>query len=307
MNNFYVYIHRKKSNNEIFYVGKGKGKRAYRKDHRNIYWNKVVNKYGYEIEIYKDNLTEKEAFDLEVKLINELKEKGLQLTNMTDGGEGWSWTYHSEKDRLEKALIHPTFDNKQYSFINEDGRVFYGYSLEFQIKYNLKSRLVRKLIKGDIKSYLNWRLSTTKTYGYQYGENHSSYNHFIFKFMNIKTKEIEKLTQYNFKIKYNIPDSAVSSLCSGTFKTSRGWKCLNPIYKKTNKKEVPKLKGKNNPSYNPTLRIFEYKDGTREILSTLELKEKYNLGKSINKLVNNWAKTYKGWKYLGIAETTPKS
>ena len=299
MNNFYVYIHRKKSNNEIFYVGKGKDRRAYRKDHRNIYWNKVVNKHGYEIEIYKDNLTEKEAFELEIKLINELKEKGLQLTNMTDGGEGWSWTYHNEKDRLEKALLHPTFDNKKYSFINEDGRTFEGYSLEFQIKYNLKARTLRSLISGKNKSYFGWRLSTTTQYGYQYGENHASYNRYIFKFMNIETKEIEESTQQKFKIKYNIPDSSITSLCNGNFKTSRGWKCLNPIYKESIKKEVPKLKGKNNPSYNPTLRIFEYTDGTIELLSTLELKEKYNLGKAINGLVNGWSKSYKGWKYLG--------
>jgi len=299
LNNFYVYIHRKKSNNEIFYVGKGKDRRAYRKDHRNIYWNKVVNKHGYEIEIYKDNLTEKEAFELEIKLINELKEKGLQLTNMTDGGEGWSWTYHNEKDRLEKALLHPTFDNKKYSFINEDGRTFEGYSLEFQIKYNLKARTLRSLISGKNKSYFGWRLSTTTQYGYQYGENHASYNRYIFKFMNIETKQIEESTQQKFKIKYNIPNSAITSLCNGTFKTSKGWICLNPIYRKSIKKEVSSLKGKNNPSYNPTIRIFEYTDGTIELLSTLELKEKYNLGKAINGLVNGWSKSYKGWKYLG--------
>lgn len=34
-NNFYVYIHVKPHNGEIFYVGKGKGKRAYYKHSRN--------------------------------------------------------------------------------------------------------------------------------------------------------------------------------------------------------------------------------------------------------------------------------
>jgi len=296
-NKFYVYIHTRATIGGIFYVGKGHGKRAWSKESRNQHWHRIVRKYDYNVIIVEDDLTEQEAFALEMMLIASINKQNL--ANMTDGGEGWSWTYHNEKDRLEKALLHPTFDNKKYSFINEDGRTFEGYSLEFQIKYNLKARTLRSLISGKNKSYFGWRLSTTTQYGYQYGENHASYNRYIFKFMNIETKQIEESTQQKFKIKYNIPNSAITSLCNGTFKTSKGWICLNPIYRKSIKKEVSSLKGKNNPSYNPTIRIFEYTDGTIELLSTLELKEKYNLGKAINGLVNGWSKSYKGWKYLG--------
>lgn len=83
-----VYLHRKKSDNSIFYVGAGNLKRAYSKQ-RSEWWNRVVSKYGYVVEIYKDNLTKKEAFDLEIELINKFGRIDLktgQLINQTNGG-----------------------------------------------------------------------------------------------------------------------------------------------------------------------------------------------------------------------------
>ena len=53
---FYVYLH-KKPNGQIFYVGKGKGYRATQKSNRNAYWKRVVDKYGYNVTIFKDNMT----------------------------------------------------------------------------------------------------------------------------------------------------------------------------------------------------------------------------------------------------------
>ena len=63
-------------------------KRAYSKQ-RSKWWNRVVDKYGYTIEIYKDNLTKQEAFDLEIELINKygrIDLKNGQLINQTKGG-----------------------------------------------------------------------------------------------------------------------------------------------------------------------------------------------------------------------------
>jgi group I intron endonuclease len=84
---FYVYVHKKPISNEIFYVGKGKGYRAFKKSGRNPYWNRIVKKYGFEVEIIKSGLTEKEAFQFEIDFIENLKGK---LCNLTTGGEGVS-------------------------------------------------------------------------------------------------------------------------------------------------------------------------------------------------------------------------
>ena len=60
----YVYRHIRLDKNEPFYIGIGTDlnyKRAYSKHSRNIYWQRVVNKTKYEVEILFDNLTKNEA------------------------------------------------------------------------------------------------------------------------------------------------------------------------------------------------------------------------------------------------------
>lgn len=74
--------------NKVFYIGKGKGRRANVSYARNIHWQRVVNKHGFRVEILTNNLTEPEAFALEVETIAKY---GLEnLTNLTVGGEGVS-------------------------------------------------------------------------------------------------------------------------------------------------------------------------------------------------------------------------
>ena len=100
---YYVYLH-KKPNGTIFYVGKGKGKRAYETRGRNKYWKRIVNKYGYNVIIFKDNITEEKAFDLEMELIEAI---GLdKLTNQTVGGDGISGFNHSEETKRKIGLAN---------------------------------------------------------------------------------------------------------------------------------------------------------------------------------------------------------
>jgi len=100
---FYVYLH-KKPDGQIFYVGKGKGYRAYQKNNRNNYWKRVVNKYGYSVTILKDNLTEEDALSLEIKTIQNI---GLDnLTNLTIGGEGISGFTHKEETKRKIGLAN---------------------------------------------------------------------------------------------------------------------------------------------------------------------------------------------------------
>ena len=104
MNIFYVYLHRRLSDNRVFYVGKGKGNRAYVKTKRNSHWNHVVNKHGLKVEIVFDNLTEEDSFQIEKDTILEMRYFGYPLVNMTDGGEGSSGFKHSEESITKRAL-----------------------------------------------------------------------------------------------------------------------------------------------------------------------------------------------------------
>ena len=83
---FYVYVHRRGDNNEIFYIGKGIGNRAWDKTSRNKHWKNVVNKHGYTVEIVQMFDDEDEAYELEKKMIAEIGLKNL--TNELPGGEG---------------------------------------------------------------------------------------------------------------------------------------------------------------------------------------------------------------------------
>lgn len=92
MNKYYVYLHRKKTDGSIFYVGKGSNNRAYENiTSRNSFWKNISNKHGYYVDFANKNLTEEEAFELEKFLIQEIKDLNRhKLCNLTDGGEGCS-------------------------------------------------------------------------------------------------------------------------------------------------------------------------------------------------------------------------
>jgi hypothetical protein len=133
MEQYYVYTHLNPQTKEIFYVGIGKGNRAWNKGAgRNKFWENYVNKHGFEVEIIAENITRNQAGKIEIELIAHLGrrqiEEGGTLVNRSIGGDGGSGGYthteawkrqHSErqlgkkkkplsqeaKEKLSKALI----------------------------------------------------------------------------------------------------------------------------------------------------------------------------------------------------------
>ncbi len=105
--NYYVYLHRRNDTNDVFYVGKGRRHRATRKDGRNEWWHRVVNKAGgYTVEYAEKNLSEDDAFDLEIELIKFYRDCGYELCNLTNGGEGASGCTMSEENRKKTGDRH---------------------------------------------------------------------------------------------------------------------------------------------------------------------------------------------------------
>jgi hypothetical protein len=110
-----VYLHKRKDNNEVFYIGIGNGiKRAFDiKNRKNKHWKNVVNKYGHIVEIIEDNLSWDEACELEKYWIKFYGRSDLNegtLVNMTDGGEGQS---NPSEETRQKLKYQKTEDQKQ--------------------------------------------------------------------------------------------------------------------------------------------------------------------------------------------------
>lgn len=88
---YYVYEWFNIETQEVFYVGKGTGNRKGNLYNRNKFFLDYYNTHRCSNRIVKDNLTQEEAFDYEVKLIKFYKnETNFRLTNQTEGGEGAS-------------------------------------------------------------------------------------------------------------------------------------------------------------------------------------------------------------------------
>lgn len=83
-----VYTHLR-PNDSIFYVGKGVPSRPYNKTKRSALWKKEVANNGFTVNIVKANLTEQEAFNLEIRLIKKLRQANANLVNLTNGGDGF--------------------------------------------------------------------------------------------------------------------------------------------------------------------------------------------------------------------------
>ncbi|MEM4994812.1 NUMOD3 domain-containing DNA-binding protein [Priestia sp. SB1] len=88
MKNFYVYEWFKNSTLEVIYVGKGTGLRRFDLHQRNQYFLSTISKHKCSVRIIESNLTEQQAFNLEVERIAELKALGQAKCNFTIGGVG---------------------------------------------------------------------------------------------------------------------------------------------------------------------------------------------------------------------------
>ena len=73
-NNYCVYVHKKKTTGEIFYVGSGTKDRASSGSCRSKSWNSVVASCGFNIEIIFTNLSKKESLRIEKEVYSQLKD-----------------------------------------------------------------------------------------------------------------------------------------------------------------------------------------------------------------------------------------
>jgi hypothetical protein len=118
LNKFYVYVHRRASDNTIFYVGKGSGFRSTRTQNRNTWWKNVVAKHGLVVEMVITDMLEVDAFQLEKDLISFYEG---HLVNLTAGGEGAKLT--SEETRMKLRAARRKTVNETPDFSERQRRI----------------------------------------------------------------------------------------------------------------------------------------------------------------------------------------
>jgi len=100
---FYVYHHKRGDDGRVFYVGKGKGNRAFSSLHRNRWWKFIVAKHGFCAELIATGMSEQEAFAFERAEISRIGRDNL--CNNSDGGEGPAGAKHSEEACAQKSAV----------------------------------------------------------------------------------------------------------------------------------------------------------------------------------------------------------
>ena len=169
---FYVYEHWRLDRDECFYVGKGFGGRAYdMKRSRNKHHQAIMLKMSrigssVEVRIVADGLDENRAFEIEKERIKFWRNAGIDIVNLTDGGDGTSGFKYSEESRAKMAHAKRNMPQEQRDKIAEKTR---NMPQEQRDKIAQKIRLVHanmtleqkavKVEKGRINAMKRWSVA----------------------------------------------------------------------------------------------------------------------------------------------------
>jgi hypothetical protein len=299
MGDFYVYLHKKKYNGEVFYVGKGTKNRAYEKKSRSKFWHKVVNKYEYIVEIVEYGLQEWYAHELECNLIGLYgrRDRGYgTLVNLTDGGDGFSGLIITEERR--KAIServsgrnHPLYDPAVYTFKNaQTGEIIvcdrYGFENEYPALcisslFNKSQIHVKKwYIVDSISEYEVGLIAA----GFK-GKDCKASDKTVYSFYNLHTKEVFSGLRTDLQKKFNVDVSPLFSNIRECLYV-KGWTLLSNSEKYSDEYILNSSKGLRNGRSDRSIYNF-YNIKTRETVTSTRYDFEKKYGFKISGLFKN--------------------
>lgn len=243
---YYVYAWFIKNTNDIFYVGKGNGKRCKaRKRKDNPKFTEIVCNNDCDYKIIKDGLTESEAFSLEIETIAYYRSIGAPLINILDGGKNppllkgipksEKWKEKVRKSNREFVEKHPETRRERSERLKnflqtEKGKEFQKKSIEARRTEEFRKRQSEKCrIANNTPEYLARQSEIVKNMwkSEAYKEAHSGANnvraHAVVQFdLNGNfIKEYDTITQASLETGVNF--SKISAVARGKRKTSGGY------------------------------------------------------------------------------------
>ncbi len=165
-NRYYVYLH-KDLDGVVFYVGKGTGDRKDSKSGRTTAWKNIANK-GFTVEVYKNNLSEIDAFLLEDSLIEKppvgWKLVNKQRSNTKVDYSKYDWNDVFTYDESSPSCLRWKRGNGQQNqskrgvcgvagYINSSGN-YKRYKVSYKGTEYLAHRIIYQMFRKDICSDL---------------------------------------------------------------------------------------------------------------------------------------------------------
>lgn len=230
----YVYAHKRATDGRIFYVGKGKKRRAWSSSGRSRHWRFVAAKHGFEVAIIKDALPEGCALTLEQIVISRL---GLEnLANATLGGGGAQGWRHSEetKRRIGEASKRRQMTDRQREALRLHCRQ------EFTAEHRARmSAAAKRRERGPLPAETRAKIAashigirpTDETrrklsaahIGKHCGRDNATYDHTIRHFTHEQHGEFIG-TRADLIGRFGLSSSCMAALIRGSRKSVKGWR-----------------------------------------------------------------------------------
>lgn len=201
---YFVYMHRRASDGLPFYIGKGCKYRDRDKTGRNKWWHRTVQKHGYKIEILHFDLDDDTAKVLEVVEINNKRQFGYPMVNLTNGGDGCSGMVFSDESRAKISVANtgksPSPETRRKMSESQTGRK-HSQKTKDKISNANKTRSPKFNAEVGIKRR----------------------NQQIHGFLNLNDGSFETMRQQEIIRAFNLNPSKVSEIISGTRPQHKGF------------------------------------------------------------------------------------